>query len=56
MYKVSNIINPLAKVGLTIEYFNEYDTLFFNCGGMELNNNGEFHFPFFDKKILLRLA
>ena len=51
MYKVSDIINSLAKAGLTIEYFNEYDSLFFDCGGMEFNDNGEFHFPFFDKKI-----
>jgi SAM-dependent methyltransferase len=51
MYKVSDIINPLAKTGLTIEYFNEYDTLYFNVGGMENSSNGQCHFPFFDKKI-----
>jgi len=51
MYKVSDIINSLAKAGLTIECFNEYDTLYFNMGGMEKSNNGQFHFPFFDKKI-----
>jgi 2-polyprenyl-3-methyl-5-hydroxy-6-metoxy-1,4-benzoquinol methylase len=51
MYKVSDIINSLAKAGLTIECFNEYDTLFFNLGGMENSNNGQYHFPFFDKKI-----
>jgi SAM-dependent methyltransferase len=51
MYKVSDIINSLAKAGLTIEYFNEYDTLFFNMGGMEYKNNGQYHFPYFDKKI-----
>lgn len=51
MYKVSDIINSLAKAGLTIEYFNEYDTLYFNQGGMEISENGQFHYPFFNKKL-----
>jgi len=51
MYKVSDIINPLAKAGLTIESFNEYDSLYFNVGGMENCNNGHCHYTFFDKKI-----
>ena len=51
MYKVSDIINSLAKAGLTIEYFNEHDSLFFNVGGMEDRNNGLYHFPHFDKKL-----
>jgi len=51
MYKVSDIINSLANAGLTIECFNEYDTLYFNIGGMENSGNGQCHFPFFDKKI-----
>jgi SAM-dependent methyltransferase len=51
MYKVSDIINSLIKAGLTIEYFNEYDTLYFDMGGMEKGIDGEWHFPFFDKKI-----
>ena len=51
MYKVSDIINSLANVGLTIEYFNEYDTLFFNLGGMENSKNGQCYYPFFDKKL-----
>jgi SAM-dependent methyltransferase len=50
MYKVSDIINSLAKAGLTIECFNEYDCLYFNQGDMEKCSNG-YHFPFFDKKI-----
>jgi SAM-dependent methyltransferase len=50
-YKVSDIINSLIKAGLTIECFNEYDTLYWNQGGMERGSNGEYHFPFFDKKI-----
>jgi len=51
MYKVSDIINSLAKAGLTIECFNEYDSLYFNAGGMENRGNGHYHFPFFDKKL-----
>jgi SAM-dependent methyltransferase len=51
MYKVGDLINPLVKAGLTIECFNEYDTLFYDMGGMETGNNGQYHFPFFDKKI-----
>ena len=50
-YKVSDIINSLVKAGLTIEFFNEYDTLYFNAGGMEKTGNGQYHFPFFDKKL-----
>jgi len=41
----------LVKAGLTIEFFNEYDTLYFDMGGMERCTDGEYHFPFFDKKI-----
>jgi len=51
MYKISDIINSLAKAGLTIECFNEYDSLYFNLGGMENCGNRHYHFPFFDKKI-----
>ena len=51
MYKVSDIINSLAKAGLTIEYFNEHDSLYFNMGRMEDLNNGLYHFPYFDKKL-----
>jgi SAM-dependent methyltransferase len=51
MYKVSDIINSLIKAGLTIEFFNEYDSLFFNLGGMENCGNGHWHYPHFDGKI-----
>jgi len=51
MYKVSDIINSLAKAGLTIEFFNEYDSLYFNTGGMEKLTNGQYHYPFFDTKL-----
>jgi SAM-dependent methyltransferase len=45
MYKISDIINSVAKAELTIEFFNEYDTLYFDLGGMENSNNGQCHFP-----------
>lgn len=51
MYKVSDIINSLAKAGLTIEYFNEYDSLYYNLDGMENHGNGHYHYPYFDKKL-----
>jgi len=51
MHKVSDIINSLARAGLTIEFFNEYDSLYYNLGGMENCGNGQYHFPFFDKKL-----
>jgi len=51
MYKISDIINSLAKAGLTIECFNEYDSLYYNVGGMENRGNGHYHFPYFDKKM-----
>ena len=51
MYKVSDIINSLIKAGLTIEFFNEYDSLYYNLGEMEESDNGQYHFPFFDKRL-----
>jgi hypothetical protein len=51
MYKVSDIINSLIRAGLTIEFFNEYDSLYYNLGGMENCDNGLCHYPHFDKKI-----
>ena len=51
MYKISDIINPLARAGLTIEFFNEYDTLYYDMGGMENSDNGQCHYPFFDTKL-----
>ena len=51
MYTVSDIINPLAKAGLTIESFNEYDSLYYYLDGMERCDNGHCHYPFFDTKL-----
>ena len=51
MYTVSDIINALAKNGLTIEYFNEFDHLCYDLDGMEKVAEGNYHYPFFDKKM-----
>jgi len=56
MYKVSDIINSLANAGLMIEYFNDYDSLYFDIDRMENCGNGHCHFPFFDKKILFTFS
>ena len=49
MYKVSDIINPLVKAGLKIEYFNEYNSLYYDLGGIESSSNT--YFPFFNTKV-----
>jgi len=51
MYTISDIINPLIKAGLTIEYFNEFDRLCFDLGGMKKDENGDYFYPFFEKKL-----
>jgi SAM-dependent methyltransferase len=51
MYTVSEIINSLSKSGLYIEYFNEYDNLFYQLTGMESNDLGEWYYPFFKDKM-----
>ena len=52
MHTIGDIINSLAKAGLTIEFFNEYDRSFYNFGGeMEKDSDGFFHNPFFDTKL-----
>lgn len=35
MYTVGDVINALARAGLCIEFFNEFDTLCYDMGGME---------------------
>jgi SAM-dependent methyltransferase len=51
MYKVSDLINPLAKRGFKIEFFNEHDSLYYYLGGLESLNNGLCHYTYFDKKF-----
>jgi len=40
MYKVSDIVNSLARAGLIIEFFNEYDSLYYNPDKIEDCGNG----------------
>ena len=53
MYTISDIINPLAKAGLTIEYINEFDRIPWDLGGMGKDESGLYYYPFFEKKIPL---
>jgi hypothetical protein len=46
MYTVSDLINSLASAGLRIEFFNEFQELFFNGGGMEDAGEGLFNFGY----------
>ncbi|MBN1887261.1 MAG: class I SAM-dependent methyltransferase [Thermoflexales bacterium] len=47
MYTVGEIINVLTSAGLGIEYLNEYDTLFWNAGGMEWTESGQYRYASF---------
>ena len=52
MHTTGDIINSLARAGLTIECFNEYDRSFYNFGGgMEKDSNGFYINPFFENKL-----
>jgi hypothetical protein len=51
MYTISEIINSLCKAGLYIEFFNEYNFLYYNEGGMKEDKNHNWYYPFFNKKI-----
>lgn len=45
MYTVSEVLNSLIGAGLCVEYLNEYDTLFFDAGGMEKAESGQYCYP-----------
>ncbi|MCT8138115.1 class I SAM-dependent methyltransferase [Anaerobacillus sp. CMMVII] len=51
MYTMSDIINSLAKAGLAIDFFHEFDTLCWNNGGMEEVERGVYQYPFFKGKF-----
>jgi GrpB-like predicted nucleotidyltransferase (UPF0157 family)/SAM-dependent methyltransferase len=51
MYKVSDIINAVADAGLRIEFFHEFDTLFYDLNEMKEKGGGTYHYPHFDKKL-----
>ncbi|WNF38564.1 class I SAM-dependent methyltransferase [Bacillaceae bacterium IKA-2] len=51
MYTVSDIINALSEAGLVIEFFNEFDSLAWNNGGMEKIEKGLYQYPYFKGKF-----
>lgn len=51
MYTVSEIMNALIQAGLQVEYFNEYDTLFYDMGGMTRADSGEYFYPHFRDQL-----
>jgi len=46
MFKTSDIINALTSAGLHIEFFNEFQELFFDMGGCKSLGDGLFNFDF----------
>lgn len=51
MYTVGELINSLAEAGLCIEYFHEYDTLFFDAGGMEKLGDSCYRYAHFREQL-----
>lgn len=51
MYTVSDIINSLTGAGLCIEFFNEYDLLYCDMGGMEKVEKGLYRYPHFRGRL-----
>lgn len=51
MYTVSDVIGALTEAGLCIEFFNEYDVLYFDLGGMEKIEKGLYRYPHFEGKL-----
>ncbi len=51
MYSVGDVINALAGAGLHIEYFNEYDFLYFRLPGMEPVDKGLWRWPHYRGKL-----
>jgi len=51
MYTVSEVINALLAAGLTLEFFNEFDTSFFDIGGMQELSQSCFCYPDFRDKM-----
>lgn len=50
-HALSDIINALIEAGLKIEYLHEFDTLFWNMGGMEEVSEGVYQYPQFKNKF-----
>ncbi len=47
VYTISDLVNSLSDAGLYIEFFNEYDVLYWDLGGMEQVSRGLYRFPHF---------
>jgi ubiquinone/menaquinone biosynthesis C-methylase UbiE len=50
-HTLSDIINALIEAGLVIEYVHEFDTLFWNIGGMEKVSKYLYQYPQFKNKF-----
>jgi len=46
MYKISDIINSLASVGLRVEFFNEFRENYFDAGGCKGVGDGLYNYDF----------
>jgi len=52
-HSLADIINALIEAGLTIEFFHEFDTLFWNNGNMEEVGRTLYQYPKFKNKLPL---
>jgi 2-polyprenyl-3-methyl-5-hydroxy-6-metoxy-1,4-benzoquinol methylase len=51
MYTIGDIINSLTSAGLCINFFHEFDKLFFKLGDMQKVEKGFYRNPFFRDKL-----
>jgi SAM-dependent methyltransferase len=56
MYTISEIINSLTHAGLGIEYLHEHDTLFYDAGGMQRLDGGQYRPAGWDKLLPLSFS
>ena len=51
IHKISDVINALTRAGFSIDYFNEFDKLFYKIGDMEKVEKGFYRYPFLENKL-----
>ncbi len=51
LHTVSDIINSLIAAGLCVEFFNEYDVLFYDLDGMKKVEKGLYGYPHFTGRL-----
>lgn len=51
MYTIGDLLNSLLEAGLSLEWFHEFDTLFYNMGGMTKLPDGSYHYPHFQGRL-----